>query len=58
MVLHGAGDGTWSSDERDYPVGNPVGALACHDIDGDDRTDIIFARRRSNDVGLILTDLP
>jgi cysteine-rich repeat protein len=55
MVLHGAGDGHWSSDERDFPVGNPVGGLSCHDADGDDRTDIAFARRRSNDVGVILT---
>jgi cysteine-rich repeat protein len=56
MVLHGAGDGTWSSDERDFPVGNPVGGISCHDADGDDRDDIAFARRRSNDVGVILTN--
>ena len=55
MVLHGAGDGFWSSDERDFPVGNPVGGLSCHDADDDGRSDIAFARRRSNDVGAILT---
>jgi hypothetical protein len=57
MVLHGAGDGFWSSDERDFPVGNPVGGLSCHDADDDGRTDIAFPRRRSNDVGAILTNL-
>jgi hypothetical protein len=56
MVLHGGGDGHWSADERDYPVGNPVGGLSCNDADGDDLTDIAFARRRSNDVGVILTN--
>lgn len=56
MVLHGSGDGHWSRDERDYPVGNPVGGLSCNDADGDDRADIAFARRRSNDVGVILTN--
>lgn len=56
MVLHGAGDGLWSSDERDFPVGNPVGGLSCHDADDDGRSDIAFARRRSNDVGAILTN--
>ncbi|MCC6766613.1 MAG: VCBS repeat-containing protein [Deltaproteobacteria bacterium] len=55
MVLHGSGDGFWSGDERDFPVGNPVGGLSCHDADSDGRTDVAFARRRSNDVGAILT---
>ncbi len=56
MVLQGSGDGTWSSDERDFPVGNAVGGLSCHDADGDGHDDIAFARRRSNDVGVILTN--
>ncbi len=56
MVLQGSGTGFWSSDERDFPVGNPVGGLTCHDADDDDRTDVAFARRRSNDVGVIVTN--
>ena len=56
MVLQGSGDGTWSGDERDFPVGNAVGGLSCHDADGDGHDDIAFARRRSNDVGVILTN--
>lgn len=55
MLVHGAGNGGWNGDEREFPLGEAVSAVWCGDADGDGRSDVAFARRRSGDVGVILT---
>ncbi len=55
LALHGQGDGTWTGDERLFSTGQTSLPLFCTDIDGDGRTDILFARRASGDIECIVT---
>jgi hypothetical protein len=55
MLLHGAGNGKWTGDEREFPLGEAVSSVWCGDADGDGRSDVAFARRRAGNVGVILT---
>ena len=55
MVLHGKGNGEWRNDELDFPVGFGAVSVNCIDADGDNRTDIAYARKKAGDVGVVLT---
>jgi cysteine-rich repeat protein len=56
MILFGAGNGSWRTDARLFPVGNAPVSASCTDADGDGRIDdIAFGRQRGSEVGLIHT---
>ncbi len=55
LILRGNGDGTWASDERVFTIGRDPHPIFCSDVDGDNRTDIVFPRRDTGRVEIILT---
>ena len=55
LILRGNGDGTWASDERVFTIGRDPHPIFCNDIDGDNRTDIVFPNRDTGRVEVILT---
>jgi hypothetical protein len=55
MLIHGSGTGVWNGIEHSYALDDPISWVSCHDADGDDKTDVAFARRHAGDVGVILT---
>jgi hypothetical protein len=57
LVLRGFGDGTWRSDERTFPTVRGARSLACVDVDGDGKTDVVFGVRRGGDVDVLRTSL-
>jgi hypothetical protein len=55
LILRGRGDGTWLRDEKSYAVGEKPAAVACVDVDGNDRVDVVFARRAAGTIDWINT---
>lgn len=55
LILRGDGQGNWKRDERVYPVGQFPRTIFCYDVDGDNKTDVLFGRMNAGDVDLIKT---
>jgi len=55
LILFGNADGTWRRGERVYSVGKFPRALACADVDGDGKTDVVFGRLNRGDIDTIQT---
>ena len=55
LLLRGDGAGSWLPDARTYPVGRDPRPVECRDLDGDGRTDVLFARRQTGRVDAILS---
>jgi len=57
LVLRGLGNGTWRRDERTFPTVRGARSLACADVDGDGKSDVVFGVRRGGDVDVLRTSL-
>jgi cysteine-rich repeat protein len=58
LVLFGDGAGGWRTERRVFAVGRNPYPIFCGDVDGDGRTDVVFPRRRTGRLDMILTGLP
>ncbi len=55
LILRGDGAGGWRRDERTFPVGQYPRTLACTDVDGDGKTDVVFGRMNVGNIDVIGT---
>ncbi|MBI3769115.1 MAG: hypothetical protein HY271_11580 [Deltaproteobacteria bacterium] len=55
LMLFGNGDDTWNRREVAIPVGSAPRTVACVDVDGDGKTDVVFGRANRDDIDIIQT---
>ena len=53
FTVLGAGDGTWTHDERVYQIGSDPMALSCVDADANGSIDVVFGNRNSGQIDIL-----